>query len=267
VSVTAVLSRTADPLAPLLVTLARMDLASNQPALTGLARGVRLPGHRPGWVSSARLVDGERLTELLDAAARRWRGSPHASAALAWKCYSYWTSLPAVLSYAVARRVPLMTPDAVAVRWSTHQPFLTAGMTQVRVAVLASDPLAVSPTPEIVVVPDEEALRAVLRSSVIEAHLAPLLDRIREHVHVGPRTLWGSLASGVAHGLSRAADALPGPTMDVAQDLLRLFDVDDLVSLSPAPTGAGLCVQRRTCCLAFTLPEPKVCAGCVIRHS
>ena len=259
---TAVLSRTADPLAPLLDALARMD----GPGVAGLTPGVRVNSGHLGWVGATRLVSGEALPGLLDTAARRWQASPHAAAALAWKCYSYWVSLPAVLSFAVARRVPLMTPDAVAARWSPHQPFLTAGMTRVRVAILASDPLAVAPTPEVVVVPDEAALREILRVSLIDAHLTPLLDRVREHVHLGARTLWGSLASGVAHGLSRAADAIPGSTLDAAHDLLDLFDVDDLVTLESAATGAGLCVRRRTCCLAFTLPEPKVCTGCVIRH-
>jgi ferric iron reductase protein FhuF len=32
----------------------------------------------------------------------------------------------------------------------------------------------------------------------------------------------------------------------------------------PGPTGE-LTVQRKTCCLAFTLPQPKVCAGCCLR--
>ena len=263
---TAVLSRTADPLAPLLDTLARMDVAADQPGLAGLAPGVRIGSRDLGWVSSTRLVSGDAVGGLLDTAASRWHASPHAAAALAWRCYSYWTSLPAVLSYAVARRVPLMTPDAVAARWSPRQPFLMTGMTRVRVAVLASDPLALTPTPDLIVVPDEESLRQILRASLIDAHLAPLLERFRERVHVGPRTLWGSLASGVAHGLSRAADAIPGSTLDAAHDLLTLLDIDDLVSLTPAPTGSGLCVQRRTCCLAFTLPEPRVCTGCVIQH-
>jgi hypothetical protein len=69
----------------------------------------------------------------------------------------------------------------------------------------------------------------------------------------------------VAHGLSRAADVIPGPTMQTADRVLRSLGVADLVELSSRPGNAGLTVQRRTCCLAFTLPEPKVCAGCCIR--
>jgi ferric iron reductase protein FhuF len=41
--------------------------------------------------------------------------------------------------------------------------------------------------------------------------------------------------------------------------LLRALGVDDLVELTPE-----LEIRRKTCCLAFTLPEPKVCRGCCI---
>jgi hypothetical protein len=274
VGVAAVLSRTADPLAPLLATLTRLQAPpigadATRPPLTGLEPGLRVPGlHIPGSADGRVLAqdllrpESRAIDDLLDTAKQRWRAAPHAAAALAWKCYSYWTSLPAVLGYAVSQRVPLMTPDAVTLRWSNHQPFLTVGLVRPRIAVLATDPIALARDPDVVVVPDLEALRGALRTSLIDAHLDPIVERLHDKVHVGRRTLWGSVASGVAHGLSRAADVLPCSTLDTARDLLSLFEVDDLVSL--AEVGAGLDVQRRTCCLAFTLPEPKICAGCVL---
>jgi hypothetical protein len=74
----------------------------------------------------------------------------------------------------------------------------------------------------------------------------------------------GSLASGVAYGVLRSADTLPGSAAATVGTLLDALDVADLVELVPGP-GGELTVQRRTCCLAFTLPTPKVCAGCCIR--
>ena len=104
-------------------------LATDQPALAGLAPGLGST-RPPGWIPApTRSSPATPAADLLDAAARRWHATPHAAAALAWKCYSYWLSLPAVLGYAVARRVPLMTPDAVPARWSPQQPFLTVGLT------------------------------------------------------------------------------------------------------------------------------------------
>ena len=130
-------------------------------------------------------------------------------------------------------------------------------------AVRADDPIAATDTAGLRVVTDDSALRAAMRYSLVDRHLAPLLERLRERVHIGHRTLWGSLASGVAHGLSRASDSVPGPTIDAAHAVLTALAVDDLVDLSTAATGE-LQVHRRTCCLAFTLPQPKICAGCCI---
>ena len=78
----------------------------------------------------------------------------------------------------------------------------------------------------------------------MDAHLAPLLERIATRLTSARRTLWGSLASGIAHGLSRAADVVPGPPWTPRTTCLTLFDIDDLVALDTRPTGAGLAVQR-----------------------
>ena len=262
----AALVPTADPLAPVRETLVQMAARPHAPATHGIAPGLTVTDPR-GWVPAADLVAGAGLDDLLAAAAERWQAAPHAAAALAWKCYSFWLALPAVLGYAAARRVPLLRPDSVLVRWSTRQPFLTIGLTSgVEVAILPNDPLALSgaaSAPGIRVVPHEPALLDVLRGALVDEHLTPLLDQIRGRTHVGRRTLWGSLASGVAHGLSRAADVVPGPTLATAEQVLASLGVDDLVELGPRE--GGLDVRRKTCCLAFTLPEPKICSGCCIR--
>jgi len=261
--VTAALSRSAPPpLAPITATLDAMRARHGDAPVVGFVPGPVTD--LDGWTSAGDLVRGDGVSALLEAAQQRWQAQPHAAAALAWKCYTYWLALPAVLGYATARRVPLMHPDNVVVRYATHQPFLMVGLRRLEMAVRADDPIAASDLPGIRVVPDDAALRAALRYSLVDRHLAPLMERVREHVHLGRRTLWGSLASGVSHGLSRASDALPGSTLETAHTLLTALDVDELVELTALPSGA-LRVQRRTCCLAFTLPVPKVCAGCCIR--
>jgi ferric iron reductase protein FhuF len=114
------------------------------------------------------------------------------------------------------------------------------------------------------VVPDEAALLAEIRASIMDGHLEPMLRRIRDRVHLGPHTLWGSLASGIAYGLSRSSAVIEGPTLATARLLLAALGVEELVELTEQPSG-GLEIQRRTCCLAFTLPEPKICPSCCIR--
>ncbi|HWG99769.1 MAG TPA: hypothetical protein VNV66_10680 [Pilimelia sp.] len=144
-------------------------------------------------------------------------------------------------------------------------PFVTVGLRPgATVAVLANDPLAIAPRPEIKVVDDEAALLSALRAGLLDAHLNPLLDRVRGRVRLGARTLMGSLASGIAHALLRAADALPGSAVEAVDTVLGALDLADLVELMPDQAGRPT-VQRKTCCLAFTLPKPRVCAGCCIR--
>lgn len=260
---TAALDRTTvfeEPLAPVNATLRAMFGTSTE--LPGLAPDL-LVTDPTGWVPAARLA-GDALPGLLDSARRRWTAQPHAAAALAWKSYTYWLALPAVLGYASARRVPLLTGSNVLMHFADPRPLVTIGLrADTPVAVLAGDPLALSGRPEVRVVPDEAALLEQLRVSLLDQHLTPLLDAIHRTVRLGKRTLLGSLASGVSYGVLRSADVLPGSSAETIDTLLTTLGVDDLVELVADATGR-LDVQRKTCCLAFTLPQPKVCRGCCI---
>ena len=253
------------PLAPIRDALLAMAADPGQPPLRGIRPSLAAAG--PGWVPATVLTSGDSVDDLLGAAREHWHASPHAAAALAWKSYSYWVALPAVLGYASVRRVPLLRPDAVLVRWSTESPFVVVALDEaaVEVAVLGSDPIASSGRFEgqrngLRIAADEDELTALLRASLLDDHFAPLVDQLRKRVNLGRRTFWGSVASGVAHALSRGVDAVAGPVVSTADRLLAALDLDDLVDLGPAPKG--LTVHRRTCCLAFTLPTPKVCVGC-----
>jgi hypothetical protein len=217
-----------------------------------------------GWHPAADLA-GADLATLLESAGRRWNAQPHAAAALAWKAYTYWLALPAVLGWASARRVPLLTSTDVLTSFADPRPLVTLGLrADIPVAVLPSDPLAVSGLPQVRVVADEDALLAALRTSLLDQHLTPMLEAIHSRVRLGKRTLLGSLASGVAYVVLRSADVLPGSSAASIETLLTTLDVADLIDLVPGANGA-LTVQRKTCCLAFTLPNPKVCVGCCIR--
>jgi hypothetical protein len=250
-----------EPLAPLHATL-RAAFRTRPP--DGLAAELTIAEAR-GWISARGIADGTRLPDLLASVRRRRRSTPHAAAALAWKAYTYALALPAVLGWASGRRVPLVRPVDVLVRLDSPRSVLTLGLRpSIRVAVLPSDSLAADRCAGVEVVADEAALLEALRGSLLDAHLSPLLGHIRAVARIGPRTLLGSLASGVAHAMLDAADALPGSAAEHTQRLLTTLGVQDLVDLVPAP-GGGLTVQRHTCCLAFTLPEPKMCASCCIR--
>jgi hypothetical protein len=250
-------------------------------ATAGLAPGLLVPAGSPGWTPASGLLTGGFLDELLVAAKQRWNASPQAAAALAWRSYTYWLVLPVVLGWATARRVPLLEPDDVLVRIprERHRPLLAIGLRRLRWTVRAGDPLAAGSSeaggplvggpseaggaPELTVVGSDAALLGELRASLRDRHLDPLLAQLQTLVNLGTRTLLGSLASGVAYGVVRGLQAPPAELTATADTLLSALDVADLVALEPGPDG--LSVQRRTCCLAFTLPEPKICSGCCLR--
>ncbi len=250
---------TSDALRPLAVTLSALG------PLQGLADPLIVVNHS-GWVQANDLLDGTRLPDLLGVAHRRWNAAPHAAAALAWKSYSYWLAMPAVLSWAVARRVPHIDADNVLVRFGTKSPLLEMGLASPSVVVLPDDPLAQSGLPGITVAADEEILLKTLRVNLLDRHLDPLSERIRSDVKVGRRTLLGSVASGIAYAVIRARGVLPEPAIETAMTLLRALDLDDLVELTSGAANEPA-VRRKTCCLAFTLPQPKICSGCCVRSA
>jgi hypothetical protein len=249
-----------DPLAPVTAMLRAMFGTSTE--LPGLAPDLLVHDNR-GWRPTSLLADDFDL--LLDAAGHRWRAQPHAAAALAWKAYTYWLALPAVLGWASARRVPLLTGADVLMHFDDPRPLITLGLrADIPVAVLPTDPLAASGLPQVRVVADEDALLAEFRRGLLDEHLEPLLEAIHARVRLGRRTLLGSLSSGVAYGVLRSADTLPGGSAEMIARLNRALGVEDLIELVPDRNGK-LDVHRKTCCLAFTLPQPKVCRGCCIK--
>jgi len=243
-------------LSPLTVTLRALE--SRQ----GLADPLIVTDHE-GWIPASDLVTGSALPELFAVAERRWGAAPHAAATLAWKAYTYWLALPAVLSWAASRRVPLVDPQHVLVRLDTGSPLLQIGFSRLQLAVSADDPLAGAP--ETAVVGDDNLLLKAMRVSLLDHHLEPLAERIHDRVKVGRHNLRGSIASGIAYGVIRAGNALPGAPEETITTLLDALGLEGLIELLPGAEGPG--VQRKTCCLAFTLPEPKICSGCCLRKS
>lgn len=260
-------TRPAPPgLAPVEQALAGLRRRRGPGATGGLAPGLVVPAGSPGWTPASALLGGGFLDDLLVAAKQRWNATPHAAAALAWRSYTYWLVLPVVLAWATARRVPLLDPEDVVVQLGAPargRPLLAVGWRRLRLAAGTGDPLVGSG--DLTVVGSEEQLLGTLRSTLREHHLDPLLAQLQTRANLGTRTLLGSLASAVAYGAVRGIEAAPAEIMATAGTLLTALEVADLVAIEPGP--AGPTVRRRTCCLAFTLPEPKICSGCCLRAS
>jgi hypothetical protein len=232
-------------------------------AAPGIEPGL-VVGDDVGWFRATQLLNGTRLNDLFDSVRRRRQASEHVAAALAWKSYSYWLTLPATIGWASARRVPLLRPADVLVRFDNERSMMTLGLCRsVRVAVLPSSPLAACGLSQVWVVPDESTMLGYLRESLLDGHLTPLLRAIQARVRLSSRMLLGSVSSGIAHGILRA-QASNGSGAEHVATLLRALGLEDLVSLVPDHTGQ-VTVRRKTCCLAFTLPQPEICDSCCIQ--
>ena len=107
---------------------------------------------------------------------------------------------------------------------------------------------------------DDAAVRGVF-----ERHLLPVLDQLHDGVRVGRRTLLGSVASAVCYALLRASDVLPGGAVPAATRSSDALDLADLVDFGPDEHGR-LTVARRTCCLAFALPDAEDLLAAVASH-
>ena len=168
------------------------------------------------------------LERLVDETAGRWNAPRHVGAALFWKTYGYWHTLPLALGWALDGRVPIMRAADTYVKESD------AGVTiaATRVSWGTGAP----------------AIREVL----IEAQL-PLVRVLGSMAKVGERTLWGSTAEAFAHPLT---SIVPG-------DYMRLLDeVGRPVAGLVEPAGDAY--FRRTCCLWITLPEAEPCGSCCV---
>ncbi|MBG0830167.1 hypothetical protein HS041_20585 [Planomonospora sp. ID67723] len=220
---------------------ARLRAAAEAGLPLALTPGLYAGG--PDWYTAAELAAPpyRRLGELLDVARREWEAPPHVAAALWWKGFSYWTTLPVVMGWAINRHVPLMTARNTVLRSSPAEPRLRFGLCE---PLVAGGGL--------------EELGAVIRSTLLEDLHAPLIEALHALTRTGRRGLWGSVAEAFAQPLvSFAQDLLDDPA-GAAEALLRSAGgpVADLLELPS--------MRRRTCCLWVTLPGREACSTCCL---
>ncbi|MGA8112228.1 MAG: IucA/IucC family C-terminal-domain containing protein, partial [Actinocatenispora sp.] len=254
----ALIAAPARPLDPVRLALRRLRADR---ATFGVTDGLLTLGDpAAGWLPATSFVDGSLVPDLLRTPRLLWDAQPHAAAALAFKQYTYWLAMPAVLGWAVARRVPLMSAENVAVRLADRAPYVTVGMLRPRVAVLPDDPLA--GRAGTVVAESPATLLDVLRGTLLDRHVAPLVEATRRQVRVGAHTLYGQLAAAVTYVLAGAAPILPGSPVEAADQILDALGMAQLAKLED--DGGVPTVRRGTCCLAFVAPglRGRVCADC-----
>ncbi|GAA0382815.1 hypothetical protein Acor_57660 [Acrocarpospora corrugata] len=232
-------------LAELTATLEKA--AAERDGILGVLPGLVASG--PGWIPARELTREpyQALAGFVDEAAELYGAPRHVAAAVWWKTYGYWHTLPMALGWAVNRRVPLMRLEHTLVRPSDAG--VTIAATEITVAVEPGDPIAGSPG---TVVSDD--LGATIRAALMDGH-QPLIEALTKLTRLGRRNLWGS-----------TAEAFVGPLMEDgpyqrAADLLRAIGrpVDGLIE--PHEDG----YRRRTCCLWVTLPDEEACSTCCLQ--
>jgi hypothetical protein len=182
--------------------------------------------------------------------------------------YAWPLSLLITLPWFLHRRVPRLPVDSVAVnRGEGHWMLRPEGF-----ACLPGDPAA--GLPEARVVPDEDALRAELRSAVAE-HMGPVLDGFRPRMRRGPRTLWGMVTDEMSESLWYLAELL-GEKERAVRELRELLPGGTAPMTGaaafrelPGRSGDGgapgtSCTTRTriSCCLYYTIDPQGACLTC-----
>ncbi|WP_346099698.1 (2Fe-2S)-binding protein [Streptomyces olivaceiscleroticus] len=176
--------------------------------------------------------------------------------------YAWPACLLITMPWFLHRRVPRLPADAVFFPREL-------GHAVVRItsfACLPGDPAA--ELPGAVVVPDEEALRAEVRSAVAE-HLAPVLDGFRPRVRRGPRALWGMATDEIVEGLWYLGHLLGEEPRAVAE-VERLLPGATAPYVGGAgfreltgPAGEKLATRdRASCCMFYTVRPEDTCVTC-----
>lgn len=222
---------------------ARLRAAADTEGPLGVAPGLRAAGD--GWFPVAELAarPRERLGALIAETERRWEAPPHVAAALWWKNFSYWTTLPVVLGWALNRRVPVLTAETAVLSTPAADPGMLVALREPRVAT-----------------GDARELGAVIAGSLLRELHAPVIEALHALTRAGRRGLWGSVAEALVHPLVTFAADLLEDSGDGARTLLESVGgpVAGLIELPALPE-----LRRRTCCLWVTLGQG-ICPSCCV---
>ncbi|WP_240138319.1 (2Fe-2S)-binding protein [Streptomyces sp. MUM 178J] len=236
--------------------------------VTELAEGEQ-PPFGDGWVGASELAaGGDALDAFLawdDAQVQQdygQRARPDVIASFGLHRYAWPACLLVTVPWFTLRRVPRVPVGSVAFQRALGR--MTVHVREF--ACLPDDPAAALPGAR--VVPDEEALRAEVRSAVAE-HIEPVLDGFRPRVRRGKRALWGMATDEIVEGLWYIAHLL-GEERRAVAELERLLPGATKPYVGTAgfreltgPDGEALPTRdRASCCLFYTLRPDDTCVTC-----
>ncbi|MGW1612860.1 (2Fe-2S)-binding protein [Streptomyces sp. NPDC002285] len=244
-------------------------------AITQPATDAQLPRH-DGWVTAATLAEGGTGLDTFlawdDAQVQRDYGqSARADVVASFGLHRYaWpVCLLITVPWFLLRRVPRFPVTHVS--YDRTAPDLPMGALAARPATFAclpGDPAATLPGAR--VVPDEEALRAEVRTAIAE-HLEPVLTGFGPRMRRRGRALWGMATDEVVESLWYVAHLLGDGEQDRARRELELLlpgATKPYVGSAAfreltGPNGESLPTRdRASCCMFYTLRPEDTCATC-----
>ena len=265
------------PVPPSALTDAYSRLTEVFPGLdiTQLTPDAQLPRH-DGWITATALAEGaDGLDTFLawdDAQIRRDYGQsarPDVVASFGLHRYAWPACLLITVPWFLLRRVPRFPVTHVS--YDRTAPDLPIGRLAARpttFACLPGDPAAALPGAR--VVPDEEALRAEVRTAVAE-HLEPVLAGFGPRMRRRGRALWGMATDEIVEGLWYVAHLFGDGEQDRAQRELELLlpgATKPYVGSAAfreltGPNGESLPTRdRASCCMFYTLRPEDTCPTC-----
>ncbi|WP_031475353.1 (2Fe-2S)-binding protein [Streptomyces bicolor] len=235
----------------------------------------QLPRHG-GWIPARALAEGGTGLDAFlawdDAQTLRDYGQParpDVVAGFGLHRYAWPACLLITVPWFLLRRVPRFPVTHVS--YDRTAPGLSIGRLAARpagFACLPGDPAAALPGAR--VVPDEEALRAEVRSAVAE-HLEPVLGGFGPRMRRRGRALWGMVTDEVVEGLWYVAHLFGDGEQDRARRELELLlpgATQPYVGSAAfreltGPNGESLPTRdRASCCMFYTLRPEDTCATC-----
>jgi ferric iron reductase protein FhuF len=103
-------------------------------------------------------------------------------------------------------------------------------------------------------------------ADVVDGHLRPVIDAVRQVAPVATGLLWGNVAAGVTGALATLARDGAHPAADCHRVGAALLDHGRLAGTGRLTLGDGrVDFTRRSCCLYYRLPAGGTCPDCPLR--
>jgi hypothetical protein len=265
-----------DQSAPLAATLARAA------ALDAHTFAADLGDPEPGWFAATALyaADGTHLTEGLAHAIRQYPNADRRTAgAFFVGHYAWYLAGAAICAYLAERRIPDLSPEHVALRYSTYTwqagdqsgevESMDVRFVHRHFAALADDPAAAHP--DAVLLPTSSTLRDWLREA-LEQHIAPLINAVHTLTRLGKRAQWNLVADSCARLFQYAGQRLGDEPRSCAEGLAFIQSPASPMRASHTRYLTLECnghhntfVERGGCCLYYRVAPGQNCSTCPLR--